>query len=54
MLSEEEIKRGKELLDEYYAKTAMSERLPVADKCEILELIAEQLVDYITDIIYNE
>lgn len=54
MLSEEEIKKGKELLEEYYAKTAIAERLPVADKCDALELIAEKLVDYITDIIYNE
>lgn len=54
MLSEEEIKRGKELLDEYYAKTTMLEKLPVADRCEHPERIAENLVDYITDIIYNE
>ena len=54
MLSEEEINRGKELLDEYYSKTANAERLPVADKCKCLKLISEKLVDYITDVIYWE
>ncbi len=54
MLSEEEIKRGKELLDEYYSKTANAEKLPVADKLDCLKLISEKLIDYITDIIYNE
>ena len=47
MLSEEEIKRGKELLDEYYAAVAVGH-------IDGIKKNAEDLVDYITDIIYNE
>ena len=54
MLSAEEIKRGIELLDEYYAKRENNEKLPIADKCDNLELMAENLINYIPDIIYNE
>lgn len=53
-MSEQEIERGKELLAEYYELVNACETMAVADALEEMKLIAENLVDFITDIIYWE
>ena len=54
MLSEEEITRGKALLDEYYDVMPCIEEMSAVDKSDCLERLAEKFVDYLTDIIHNE
>lgn len=53
-MSKEEEKRGKELLDKYYATLASTEKMAVADALDTMQKISEELVDYITDVIYWE
>lgn len=53
-MSEQEIERGKELLAEYYESVNACETMAVADAYEQLKLVAENLVDFITDVIYWE
>lgn len=53
-MSEQEEKRGKELLAEYYESVNDCETMAVADALEKMKLIAEKLVDYITDVVYWE
>jgi len=54
MLSEEEVKRGKALLDEFYKERDSLEGKPDAERAKSFKWMAENFVDYITDIIYNE
>ena len=53
-MGKEEEQRGKELLDEYYKAVNACDKMAVADALEKMKKIAENLVDYITDIIYWE
>jgi len=53
-MSEQEEQRGKELLNEYYAKLSYIETLAVADALDTMKKMAEKLVDYITDVVYLE
>ena len=53
-MSEQEEQRGKELLNEYYEIVNACDKNLVADAYEQMKLIAEKLVDYITDIVYWE
>lgn len=53
-MNEQEEQRGKALLDEYYAKLSYIESLAVADALEEMKKMAENLVDYITDVVYWE
>lgn len=53
-MSEQEIERGKQLLEEYYESVNACETMAVADALEKMKLIAEKLVDYVTDVIYWE
>ena len=53
-MSKEEEQRGKELLDEYYSAVYACEKMPVADAYGKMKLMAEKLVDYITDVVYWE
>ena len=51
-MSEQEEQRGKELLAEYYAKLSYIDKMPVADALDTMKKMAENMVDYITDIVY--
>ena len=53
-MSEQEIERAKQLLEEYYKVVNSSDKSAVADAYEQLKLVAENLVDFITDVIYWE
>lgn len=54
-MSEQEIERGKELLKEFYeTRQICNEMEDTAAAYNEMKLAAENLVDYITDIIYNE
>lgn len=53
-MSKQEIERGKKLLAEYYESVNACETMAVADAFERMKLIAEELVDYITVVVYWE
>lgn len=53
-MTEEEKERAKLVLDKYYAHTAKSEKMAVADALAELQSIAEELVDCLTDIVWYE
>lgn len=53
-MSEQEIERGKELLKEFYeARQRCNEMDNTSAAYNEMKLVAENLVDYITDIIYE-
>lgn len=54
MLNEQEMARTKELLDRYYEHVANGDRMAIADAYDELKLIAEDMVDFITDIRFPE
>lgn len=54
MLTESELKDARRTLDKYYELYAKIDKLPVADALEELKSVAEDLVEFITDIVYPE
>ena len=54
MLNEQEMERSKELLDEFYELKSKIDTMAAADALEEMKLIAENMVDFITDMRYPE